>query len=91
MCRRKRDEWVDDGRVIADMGVPGMPGMFGRSKKRRFDPFGERKRKQEPVELTRREKRSIGLGAASAYLLFALVIIAFFGLFLLFCAKVWFR
>ncbi len=91
MKKRKKDEWVDDGRVIANMNVEGMPYLFRRRARRAFDEFGQKKQKSDPIELTKKEKRAIGAGAASAILLVGVVFIAAFGLFLLFCAKVWFR
>ena len=91
MAKRKRDEWVDDGHVIASMNVDGMPNTLRRGARRNRDAFGQRKIKSEPIELTRKEKRSISWGAASAYLLVLGVFVAVFGLFLLFASKVWFR
>ena len=91
MAKRKKEEWVDDGRVIADMSVDGMPYTFRRGPRRNRDAFGQKKVKSEPIELTKKEKRSISLGAASAYILVAVVFIGGFGLFLLFCSRVWFR
>ncbi|NLI52946.1 MAG: hypothetical protein GX417_01320 [Clostridiales bacterium] len=91
MSKRKRDEWVDDGRIIANMDVDGMPYTFRRGARRNRDAFGQKKIKSEPIELTKKEKRSISWGAASAYVLVAVVFISVFGLFLLFCSKVWFR
>ena len=83
--------FVDDGRVIANMNVEGMPYGFRRRDRRRFDEFGEKKQRREPVELTRAEKKAIGRGTTAAYLLVAAVVIGVFALFLLFCTKVWFR
>ena len=34
MAKRKRDDWEDDGRVIANMDVDGMPYTFRRGKRR---------------------------------------------------------
>jgi len=91
MAKRKKDEWVDDGRVIADMNVDGMPHTFRRGPRRNRDAFGQKKVKSEPIELTRKEKRAISWGAASAYILVAVVFAGVFALFLLFSSKVWFR
>ena len=91
MPKRKRDDWVDDGRVIANMDVDGMPNTFRRGTRRSFDAFGKVKQKPDPVDLTRKEKRAIAWGAASAYLLVLGVFVAVFGLFLLFASKVWLK
>ncbi len=91
MPKKKRDEWVDDGRVIANMNVDGMPHTFRRGPRRNRDAFGQKKIKSEPIELTKQEKRAIARGTASAYVLVAVVFLSAFGLFLFFCSKVWFR
>lgn len=89
--KKKRDEWVDDGRVIANMDVDGMPYTFRRGARRNLDAFGQKKRKSDPIELTKKEKRSIAWGAASAYLLVMAVFVVVFGLFFLFASKVWLK
>jgi hypothetical protein len=89
--KKKRDEWVDDGRVIANMDVDGMPYTFRRGARRNRDAFGQKKKKGEPIDLTKKEKRAIAWGAASAYLLVMVVFVAGFGLFLLFASKVWMK
>lgn len=89
MDKKKRDEWVDDGRVIANMDVDGMPYTFRRGARRNYDAFGKKKQKGDPIELTKKEKRSIAWGTASAYLLVMVVFITGFGLFLLFVSKIW--
>lgn len=91
MPKRKRDDWVDDGRVIANMDVDGMPYTFRRGTRRNYDAFGKVKRKPDPVDLTGKEKRAIAWGAASAYLLVLGVFVVVFGLFLLFASKVWLK
>jgi len=89
--RKKRDEWVDDGRVIANMDVDGMPYTFRRGARRNYDAFGKKKVKSDPIELNKKEKRSIAWGTASAYLLVLVVFVAGFGLFMLFASKVWLK
>ncbi len=91
MGKKKRDEWVDDGRVVANMDVDGMPYTFRRGARRNRDAFGRKKRKGEQIELTKKEKRSISWGTASAYLLVMAVFVIGFGLFLLFASKVWLK
>ena len=89
MKGKKRDEWVDDGRVIANMDVDGMPNTFRRGARRNYDAFGKKRVKSDPVELTKKEKRAISWGAASAYLLVLLVFAVAFGLILLLAGSVW--
>jgi hypothetical protein len=87
--RKKEKDFVDDGRVIANMNLDGMP----RSVLRRtaFDEFGKTKEKKETVKLTKQERRSILLGVVTSYILFAVIVFGVFALFILFCIKVWFK
>ncbi len=77
------DPEEDDGRVIANMRVEGMPGYAGSTSAR------ETETPQEP--LSKRETRLlIATGIKWALLIsagFALMLI----LFILFCVKVWLR
>lgn len=74
----------DDGRVIANMNVEGMPWYQPEAPK-------EEGRRASLNELDRREMRSWVWGAMKAGLLMALVFSAFLVLFTLFCTKVWLR
>ncbi|HHU78141.1 MAG: hypothetical protein ACOX27_08400 [Caldicoprobacterales bacterium] len=90
MKKKKRTtDFVDDGRVIANMNIDGMP----RSLIRRtaFDEFGKKKEKKDTIQLTKEERRSIVLGTVASHLLFAIIVFGSFALFILFCIKVWFR
>ncbi len=90
--KNKKDDWVDDGRVIANMNVDGMPHtIYSKRARRGFDEFGEKKQKAEPLTLSKKEKRAIGRGVFIAYAIVALVFVTVFALFLVFCSKVWFR
>lgn len=89
--KRKKEEWVDDGRVIANMNVPGMPDVFyRRNKRRKFDEFGETAAKPEPTKLTRQEKRAISGGVGLAFIAALIGFGLLFALFQLFCSKIWF-
>lgn len=89
--KRKKEEWVDDGRVIANMNVEGMPDVFyKRNRRKRFDEFGEVAEKPQPIKLTREERHAISRGVGFAFLAALLAFAALFTLFLLFCSKVWF-
>lgn len=87
--KKKYDDFVDDGRVIANMNIDGMP----RSTIRRtaFDEFGKVSEDKEKIKLTKSERRSIILGIIASYALFALVVFGAFALFILFCINVWFK
>lgn len=88
--KKKTDEWIDDGRVIANMDLDSIPGTLNRPRsRRRADPFGETVHKPDPVELTKREKRSITRGVVLAYLVMGGGLVLLFTLILLFCTKVW--
>lgn len=90
-AKRKKEEWVDDGRVIANMNVEGLPDVFyKRNRRKRFDEFGEIPVKKEPVKLTREERRAISHGVSFAFIAALLVFAVLFMLFLIFCSKVWF-
>lgn len=89
MARKKEKEaYVDDGRVIADMSLDGMPVPFFRRKvnNRQADQVNE-----SDVKPTRREYFSAFLGVLASYLVFGLVVFGSFALFILFCIKVWFK
>lgn len=82
MARRRKDDFIDDGRVIADMSVDGMPGSFLRRKRRPPTPYDTERDKTEKVKLTRKERVSVYGGAITAYALFGLLIFGAFGLFI---------
>jgi hypothetical protein len=73
MAKRKRDDWEDDGRVIANMDVDGMPYTFRRGKRRNYDAFGKVKQKSDPIDLTRKEKPSQSPGARLPPIMLVLV------------------
>lgn len=78
---KKREQFRDDGQVIASMNVEGMPWY---SKAR---PEGEPSR----TWLAGRELRSAMLGAVAASLAVVGVISAGIILFVLFCLRVWLK
>lgn len=96
--RLQKTEWIDDGRVIADMSVDGMPGtlsetMFGRSrpKQPRIDSQGFQIPAPEPIHLTKAEKREIRRGVMRAFILVGGGIALFYTLLMLFLVNVWMR
>jgi len=89
MAKRKLHD-DDDGRVIANMNVDGMP-WYQRSQhqiRRNSAPQGESG--SDYSDLTREETREIVKGAMKAGLLIAGVFILAMLLFILFCLYVWF-
>jgi hypothetical protein len=89
MKKKKKIDFIDDGRVIANMNVDGMPrSTVGRTA---YDEFGKTKEKKENVKLSKRERRDIMLGVLSSYVLFAVIVFGAFALFILFCIYVWFK
>lgn len=86
MAKKKREKFVDDGRTIASMNVEGMPWYAPPSSGAPQKEAGE----SEPLTLTRKEKAAMMRGVMGAALLVALVFVAVFTLFILFCVFVWF-
>lgn len=86
MGKKKQKKFVDDGRTIANMNVEGMP-WYSPSTNQQNSVLGQ---DGKPVELTRKEKAAMMKGVLSAALLVALIFVAAFALFILFCVFVWF-
>ena len=82
MGKRKREEFEDDGRTIADMNVDGMPWYL---EKREKQP------EQEKIELTKEEGRAMMAGILKATLLVTLAFGVGLTLFILLCDLVFFR
>lgn len=87
--KKKKEVFIDDGRVIANMNVDGLPRSPFRRKA--FDEFGATAEKREDIRLTRPEKRAVARGIALSYLLFGLIFFGGLALFILFCVYVWFK
>lgn len=76
-----KQEWRDDGRVIADMSVDGMNRSgLSSMRRRRKDAFGEVATKQEPLMLTRQERRAIIRGVITAHVGVILAMLALFAI-----------
>lgn len=87
MKKKKREPFIDDGRVIANMNVEGMPWYKGIP-----DTSGASdSKKQVPIELTAQEKRAMMRGVMSAALLVTFIFVTVFALFIVFCIFVWFK
>jgi hypothetical protein len=86
--RRKKDDFFDDGRVIADMNLPGLRrNVFDFGGTRGFDVGIEKKdlprREDGEPSWTFRERLSLYFGAISSLLLFALILFGGIALFLI--------
>lgn len=105
---KKKEYDDDDGRVVADMNIDGMPWTNGRYLNRlTIMPRRLNSRKSEPdipvegidtfggkkqaIDATPKETKAILLNAVLAGLLIAGVFAVAFGLFVLFCTKLWFK
>ena len=88
--RKKKQtyEFVDDGRVIANMNIDGMPRSIIR--RRAFDEFGMTSEKRETVKHQKGKlERFLWYSSLSCH--FAIAVFGSLALFILFCIKVWFR
>lgn len=83
MAKKRKAYDDDDGRVIANMNVDGMPWYVDAVQKKR-------ERSGEEVELTKEEMRYTIWGAWKAGLLIAGVFVLGALIFILFCLHVWF-
>ncbi len=90
--KKEKLEYFDDGRVIANMNIEGMPrSVFRRSARSAYDEFGKTTEKKEVLVLSRKERFALSWGVISSHIIFALAVFGFFALFILFCVKVWFK
>ncbi|MBO7700258.1 MAG: hypothetical protein J6S47_04220 [Eubacteriaceae bacterium] len=78
----RKDDFVDDGRTVADMSNVDL---FGDMRLKKKDDNGE------TVYLSREEKAAMMGGVLKATLLVALAFAVAGLLFILFCVNVWFR
>ena len=84
MARRKKTYDDDDGRVIANMNVDGMP-WYLRDQKQAISS------NSNVEDLTKEETRAIIWGTVKAGLLIAGVFLLAALIFILFCIHVWFQ
>ncbi len=87
--KKPRKDDLDDGRVIADMHIDGVP----RSIYRRFDLDKSRRKndEKETIKLSKGELLKVVAGIGSSYLLFGIVFFGLLALLILFCIKVWLK
>jgi len=84
MAKHKKTYDDDDGRVIANMNVDGMPWYLRDQKKTASSNSGME-------DLTKEETRAIIWGTVKAGLLIAGVFLLAALIFILFCIHVWFK
>ncbi len=86
--KKKKEEWIDDGRQIANMNVEGMkdycPMPEGSDGDRRDG--GEAPQK---IVLEKGERRALYFGIFKAMLLVLGIFVSAYTLFMLFCYYVW--
>lgn len=83
-AKRKKDDYIDDGKTIANMNVEGMPWYHKSSPDAVKDESAPRS------QMSREEQRMYTMAAIKAGLLIVLVFALVFGLFIAFCDFVWF-
>ena len=81
----------DDGRVIANMNVDGMPWSMRDITARRRKSDERLQSSQDFSDLTKEETRELVKGAMKAGLLIGGVFLVGAFLFILFCLFIWFR
>lgn len=93
MGKKNKQKFVDDGRTIANMNVEGMPWYNPQTAGKGQDSDGDSNanRPQEPIKLTGKETAAMIKGVIAAALLIAVIFIGVFGLFILFCSKIWLK
>ena len=84
MAKSKKTYDDDDGRVIANMNVDGMPWYLRDQKRAKSSNSGVE-------DLTKEETRAIIWGTVKAGLLIAGVFLLAALIFILFCIHVWFK
>lgn len=81
--KKRREYDDDDGRQIADMNVDGMPWYVRRSSP------SSNSQNDEPIELTREERRSLYGGVLKAVLLVAAAFIGVYFLVVFLLTRIW--
>ncbi|MFZ3070786.1 MAG: hypothetical protein WA110_06685 [Anaerolineaceae bacterium] len=89
MTRKPKQYDDDDGRVICDMDVDGMPGHDKRLHHEK--PATPVASVAQGEQMTKSEARRFTFSAVLAGLTVVLMFSAVWVLFILFCTKVWFR
>lgn len=90
MARQPKQYDDDDGRVICDMDVEGMP-LYDRRVRREARAESRRKAASQGTQMTKAETRNFTWYAVLAGLTIVAVYAVVWGLLLLFMTQVWFR
>ena len=85
MAKKKKVYDDDDGRVIANMNIDGMPWYMDAERK------AKRKSESNFDDLSKKETRALVFGVMKAGLLIAGAFLVAALIFILFCIFVWFR
>ena len=86
---KRKDDFEDDGSVIANMNVDGMPWYDGVSEKKTSEEAEASK--EELRKLSKKETFYLVMGVLGAALAVAAVFAIGFLLFILFCENIWFK
>lgn len=97
--RKAKDDFIDDGRTIADMSVDGLPSSIptrlSGTKRPKLPPLDEMGRPIQVdstvIELSKEEKRVIRRGVIKAFLIYGGIGILAMVLIFLFLVYVWMR
>ena len=84
MKRKKREPFVDDGRTVANMNVPGMPWHLDGPK-----VPGEKENELEHLKLTKGERRALIQGVLMTVMPIAFIFVGAYFLIFLFIHFVW--
>lgn len=87
--KKKTDDFVDDGRVIANMNIDGLPRSIIR--RTAFDEFGKVREEKEQSRLSKEERRRVILSVILSHIFFIVMVFGGLALFILFCVKIWFK
>lgn len=74
--KKNREKFVDDGRVVSNMNVDGMPWYHNAAKNHETDS-------SEQVQLSAKETRAVARGVTGAALLVGSVFVIVFGVVIL--------
>ena len=89
--RRDKDDFEDDGRVIADMSAVERPSLLGHAPSPRIprDDASARAPRRPKVELTTKERIWMMLGALKAGLTIGCVYVIFLGIIIFGLLAIW--
>ena len=87
--KRHKDDFEDDGRVIADMSAVERPSLLGHAPQRgSVRPF-ERRERRPRVELTTKERLWMAAGAFKAGMTVGCIYVVFLGVIIFGLLAIW--